>query len=151
MTLALAYFHTVNPQLVNPASLDTLFSALCRVSVSDAFYFARSLSELVHQRLFEQLLHFVLSQRAGEKRGEQCIELVNLPFSAAEAHWFEEYLLHGKGRSLHGAKDTLMMRRLGTGQFREALDGGRGALGRESSGLRWDTLTAGIEHGLGSR
>jgi hypothetical protein len=151
MTLPLTYFHTVNPQLTNPAALDTLFSALCRVSVSDAFYFARGLSEFAHQHLFEQLLHFVLSQRAGESRAEQCVEIVNLPFSAGEEQWFEEYLLYGKGRSLPGAKDTLMMRRLGTGQFKEALAGSRGAIGREASGLRWDTLAAGIEHGLGSR
>ncbi|KAI9791796.1 MAG: hypothetical protein M1833_001320 [Piccolia ochrophora] len=150
-TLPLAYYHTVSPALTNAKSLDTFFSVLCRVSVTEAFYFSHGQASSVHKRLFEQLISFALSHARGEERSNNCAELVNLPLTQQEESWLEGYLLTGDGKSLNGSRDTVMMRRIGTGKFQEVMDDRRGPSGRKVQGLNWDSLQEGLSDGLGQR
>jgi len=100
--------------------------------------------------MFEMLISLVLSNSPKDTIADRSVELVNLPFNKEETEWFEEYLLKGDGRSIKSANDTLMMRRLGTGNFKESLElhhkGGRGI-----GGLDWQKLSEAVKHGLGPR
>lgn len=68
------------------------------------------------------------------------MELINLPFDAKEEGWFEDVLLKGNAKTLKGARDTVMMRRLAT----RKLDGLSAELeslgGKKIDGLNWDDL-----------
>jgi hypothetical protein len=75
---------------------------------------------------------------------------VNLPFNNEEEAWLEEYLLVGDGRVLKKGKDTLMMRKIGTGNFTESLSL-KGIHNRPIAGLDWSTLSGAVEDGLGTR
>ncbi|KAI9676909.1 MAG: hypothetical protein M1817_006748 [Caeruleum heppii] len=145
-SLALAYYHTVSPALITSQALDTLFSALCAASVTEAFFFARGQAETIHRHLFEQLISHVL----GSSRSHS-VELVNLPLTEEEETLFENYLSKGEGRQLTGAKDTVLMRKMATGHFAEVLEEKRGPSGKRIEGLNWDTLRAGLASGLGPR
>ena len=150
-TLALAYYHTVSPALTSLKLLEALFSAVCRVSVTEAFYFSRGQTEGTQKYLFEHLILLVLSRPRGEDRAQKSVELVNLPFNGQEESWFEDYLVNGKGKMLQGAKDTLLIRRIGIGKFREALADAQGPSGRKIDGLNWEVLKFGLSDGLPSR
>ena len=100
--------------------------------------------------MFEMLISLVLKNSPKDAIADRSVELINLPFTAEEEQWFEEYLQKGEGRLIQTAKDTLMMRRLGTGEFKESLElqhkGGRGI-----AGLDWQKLSEAVKHGLGPR
>ncbi len=96
------------------------------------------------------LITMAIHGPAGEKLAARGIELVNLPFTQEEESWFEEYLTKGEGRGLKRAKDTLMMRRIGTGKFTEALALDFGG-GKTSGGLSWEMMQDGLQEGLGPR
>ena len=130
--------------------MDIYFSALAATNVAEAFFLARRQGETMYRHLFEQLIHSVLHSK-GESRGDRAITLINLPFNVDEEAWFEEYLMQGSGKNLDRARDTVMMRRIGTGKFKEALDDGKHLRGHKVDGLDWGTLRAGIENGLGKR
>lgn len=108
--------------------------------MTEAFYFTRKYNEFQRRGFFEQLVEFVHKTPAGQTRSKRAMELVGLPLGEDEEEWFEEALLHGGARSFPGAKDTVMMRRLATGQL-----GGLGTEleslgGKKVDGLNWDTL-----------
>ncbi|KAI9845415.1 MAG: hypothetical protein M1837_004893 [Sclerophora amabilis] len=147
LSLALAYYHTVAPTISTSKSLEVLYSALCRTSTTEAFYFARAQSGQTRRHLLEQLIHAVLSSSRGEEGASKAVELINQPFTGEEEQWFEQYLTVGKGRNLSGAKDTVIMRRIGRGKFSE-LDDIKGPSGRKVDGVNWDTLKKGLMHGL---
>jgi hypothetical protein len=130
--------------------MDTYFSALSATNVTEAFFFARRQGDAMNRHLFEQLIHSVLHSK-GDFRGDRAVTLINLPFSVDEEAWFEEYLTQGSGKNLDRARDTVMMRRIGTGKFKEGLDNGKHLRGHKVDGLDWVTLRAGIENGLGKR
>ena len=100
--------------------------------------------------MFEMLVSLVLNNSPKDTVAERSVELINLPFSLEEEQWFEEYLLKGEGRLIRNANDTLMMRRIGTGKFKESLNlqhkGGRGI-----EGLDWQKLSESVKQGLGPR
>jgi hypothetical protein len=150
MRLALAYYHTVQPALVNTHALDLLFSAIAKTSVTEAFFFLRGQSEDDQHRMLESLLRLVLHEPLGEKAAARGIELVNLPFTKEEEKFFEEYLTHGGGNRVTRARDFVMMRRIGTGRFNEALavDCARS---KAVGGLNWEALQEGLREGLGPR
>lgn len=100
--------------------------------------------------MFEILISIVLHSHAGERAASRGIELLNLPFNKQEEDWFEDYLTQGEGRGLKKAKDTLMMRRIGTGRFLEALSTNT-ETGRTAGGLNWKILQDGLQEGLGTR
>ena len=148
--LALAYYHTVQPVLNESRAIQCLFRAIATSSVTEAFYYSRSQPENTRRHLFEFLISLVIHNSPKATIADRSVELVNLPFSDEEEAWFEEYLLQGDGRGLSKGKDTLMMRKIGTGKFTESL-ALKGANGRAIGGLDWRTLLESIRDGLGPR
>lgn len=100
--------------------------------------------------MFEILIALVLHNSTSKTIADRGVELINLPFTEEEEAWFEEYLIHGEGRMLKKGKDTLMMRRIGTGKFTESLSV-KGLNGRGLAGLDWNIIADGIQDGLGPR
>jgi len=100
--------------------------------------------------MFEMLISLVLNNSPKDTIADRSVELVNLPFDLEEERWFEEYLLKGDGRLIKNANDTLIMRRVGTGNFKEALDLHHKG-GRSIGGLDWQKLSEAVKHGLGPR
>jgi hypothetical protein len=149
-TLPLAYYYTIQPAIQSSGAIESLFLAIARTSVIEGFYFSRAQTDVAHQKLFEMLISLVLHNPAGEKTAARATELVNLPFTQEEEGWFEYYLTKGEGRGLKRARDTLMMRRIGSGRFSEALslnfEGGR-----TSGGLSWAMMQDALQEGLGPR
>lgn len=150
LSLPLAYYHTVQPSLTNPQALESLFSAIARTSVTEAFFFGRGQPEHARQHMFKMLVALVLNNSSKDTIADRSVELVNLPFTHEEEAWFEEYLQHGEGRLIRKAKDTLMMRRIGTGNFSESLSI-RHMNGRAIGGLDWQVLTESVQDGMGPR
>ncbi len=150
LELPLAYYHTAQPALTSQSAIECLFSAIARTSATEAFYFSRGHTEYAHRHMFEMLISLVLNNSPQETLADRSVELVNLPFTREEQEWFEEYLLSGEGRTLRKAKDTVMMRKIGTGNFKDSLYL-KGINGRPIAGLDWGTLTAAVEDGLGPR
>jgi hypothetical protein len=150
LTLALAYYHTVQPALTTRQAIECLFSALGRTNVTEAFYFCRGQPEYAQQHMFEMLIALVLNNSSPDTIAQRSVELVNLPFTKEEEGWFEDYLLRGDGRALKKGKDTLMMRKIGTGHFTESL-ALKGTHTRNIGGLDWAKLSNAVEDGLGPR
>ena len=100
--------------------------------------------------MFQMLISLVLNNSSPETVADRSVELVNLPFTTEEEAWFEDYLLHGDGRVLKKGKDTLMMRKIGTGNFMDSLSL-KGIHNRPIAGLDWGTLSGAVEDGLGPR
>lgn len=149
-SLALAYYYTAQPTLSSSTALESLFSAIARTSVTEAFYFSRGQPEHARRHMFEMLIALVLNNSSRDTIADRSVELVNLPFTGEEELWFREYLLHGEGRSIRNAKDTLMMRCIGTGNFTESLSLD-GMNARSIGGLDWATLSGAVQDGLGPR
>lgn len=150
MRLPLAYYHTVQPVLVNSRALDLLFLAIARTSVTEAFFFLRGQSEVDQNRLFESLLGLIIHEPLGERTAARGVELANLPFTKEEETLFEQYLTTGGGHRVARARDLVMLRRIGTGKFNEALDVDCGR-SKAFGGLNWEALQEGIREGLGPR
>lgn len=115
-TLATAFYITVSPPLRDPKTLDAYFDLVSSNNLAEAYYFAKRQDKLNHKSLFEKLVAKVHQEKGGQLRATRATLLVGLPFSSEEEVWFEEFLLHGKGAKLPGAKDTVMVRRLATGR-----------------------------------
>lgn len=150
MSLPLAYYHTVLPALVNTPALDSLFLAITRTSVTEAFFFLRSQSELDQTRMFEALLQHMTQEPLGDRTAARGIELANLPFTKEEEALFEQVLTGMGGRTATRARDLVMLRRIGTGKFNEALDIDC-SRSKTVGGLNWESLQEGIREGLGPR
>jgi Nuclear pore complex assembly len=150
LSLPLAYYQTIQPALTNPQALESLFSAMARTSVTEAFYFCRGQPEHARRHMFEMLIALVLNNSSSDTIADRSAELVNLPFIQEEEGWFEEYLEYGEGRSIKKSKDTLMMRRIGTGKFSESLSI-RHMNSRAMGGLDWETLSEALKDGMGPR
>ncbi|KAK2609583.1 hypothetical protein N8I77_003079 [Diaporthe amygdali] len=142
-SLALAYYHAVQPVLRKPESLSLLFGALARTSLTEAFYFSRAHPEQTRQLLFEQLIASVL-EGSGHDVATRAAELVSLPLDSAEEQWFQEYLTNGNGRKLRKAKDTVLMRRVVTGRHAESV-------GDRNLGGQWNVVLGGFKSGMGGR
>ncbi|KAF7883877.1 hypothetical protein EAF00_011189 [Botryotinia globosa] len=150
LAIPLAYYHTVQPALASSRATESLFSAIARTSVTEAFYFSRGQSQYMQRHMFEQLIAAVLKNSPSETIADRSVELVNLPLSPEEEAWFEDYLLRGEGRAIRKARDTIMMRRIGTGKFSETLSL-KGIGSRSIGGLDWERLSAAVKEGLGPR
>ncbi|KFX94520.1 hypothetical protein O988_06254 [Pseudogymnoascus sp. VKM F-3808] len=150
MRLPLAYYHTVLPALISTPALDSLFLAIARTSVTEAFFFLRGQSELDQNRMFEALLRFMTQEPLGERTAARGIELANLPFNKEEEALFEQVLTGMGGRTAARARDLVMLRRIGTGKFNEALDVDCNR-SKTVGGLNWESLQEGIREGLGPR
>lgn len=74
------------------------------------------------------------------------MELISLPLDSMEEEWFEEALLRGRAKTLHGAKDTAMMRRFAIGKL-DALSTELESLGgKKIDGLNWDALRQSVKN-----
>ena len=82
----------------------------------------------------------VLKSEAGKPRAERALELVGLPLDEEEESWLEDFLLTGKGSTLPGAKDTVLMRRLATGRSQNLPSEVESLSGRKVDGINWDDL-----------
>lgn len=149
-TLALAYYHSLQPVLRTQMAVEHLLAAIGRTSVTEAFYFSRGQPEYTQRHTFEMLIGLVLDRSTPELIADRGIELINLPFTKQEESWFEDYLLRGEGHVLKKAKDIVILRRIATGKFEESLDVKTTNV-RTINGLNWNTLHNGVEYGLGPR
>ncbi|GAD98785.1 hypothetical protein AN4596.2 [Paecilomyces variotii No. 5] len=139
-SLAMAYYLTVSPPLASEKVQRAFFETLCRSSITEAFYFSRKHGEASRKNYIEQLVVFVHRSSAGQSRSNLAMELVNLPFDETEEEWFEDVLLRGKAKALHGAKDTVLMRRLATGKLKDHSAEVESLGGQKIDGLNWDDL-----------
>ncbi|MCJ1404084.1 hypothetical protein MMC11_007309 [Xylographa trunciseda] len=146
-SLPLSYYHSVSPPLASMKVLSAFFERSCKASLTEAFYFARQSGQPKHRQLFEQLITFVHANSAGDVRASRALELIHLPLDEDEEQWFEEFLNEGKGSTLYGAKDTLMMRKIAKGQVRDAVYLGSKLSGRKIDGMNWTTLQEGLQKG----
>lgn len=101
--------------------------------------------------LFEGLIETALVHIPSSKRADAAIELLNLPLSPDEEVWFEAFLLEGKGRSLHGARDAVVARWIAVGRVGDAWEATRSMSGRRYEGVSWEGIREGLERGLGGR
>ena len=150
----MAYYGAIPPPL-SPALLDSYFRALCRASLTQAFYFMRrqSPSPDVRQPLLEALVEAALSLPAGEERRAKALELLDLPFDDSERGWFKDYLTKHSGRSLDVAQDALLMKYMMEGEHKDALENMR--RGKASKGLyagvKWENIGESLNTGVGAR
>ncbi|KAK4694092.1 protein ELYS, partial [Lecanoromycetidae sp. Uapishka_2] len=145
ITLPMAYYHTVSPTITSSKVLEAYFLVLCRVSVTEAFFFSRAQGELNHRVLFEKLISFVHEKSKGANKAAIGVELISLPFDEEEESWFEDFLDEGKGGTLPGAVDTLTMRRIATGRADAKSQNRRHGSSQTIDGVNWQTLKRGLE------
>lgn len=145
--LPLAYYYTVSPAITSPNVIEVFFSALAKVSVTEAFFWARKQGGSSHRRLFEQLIGAVLDGKEGEDRAGRSVELIHLPFSKEEETWFGAYLSDGKGRGLPGAEDTLSVRRIVVGRPGAVAQSGGGFGSKNHDSMDWSSLGSSFEQG----
>ncbi|KAI1117896.1 nuclear pore complex assembly-domain-containing protein [Nemania sp. NC0429] len=139
-TLPLAYYYTVQPSIRSSSALQSLFDAIARSNVVEAFSFSRSHAEYMRRQLFQRLIFVVLDAKPSDETAERAFELASLPLNTDEEQWFKEYLESGEGKRLKAAKDTLVMRRIATGHG--AVTGEKGA---------WATYLEAVKTGSGGR
>lgn len=149
-SLVLAYYYSAQPALKSAASIECLFTSIAKTSVTEAFFFARGQSIYAHRHMFELLISNVLNNSTPAQIADRSTELVKLPMNAEEEEWFNEYLTRGDGTRHKKAKDTVLMRKIGTGKFAEGLEM-KGLHGKNIGGLDWNVLVAGVENGMGPR
>ncbi|KAL8854010.1 MAG: hypothetical protein Q9221_001133 [Calogaya cf. arnoldii] len=145
--LPLAYYYTVSPSVTSPKVTEALFAKLAMSSVSASLTWCRSCGESSHRQLFEQLIYTVFSGPAGENRAKRSVELIHQPFTREEEAWFGAYLIAGKGKNLHGAKDAYKVRTAATGKS-SPIAGSAGTYGDKSDHLmEWSSLGSSYEQG----
>ena len=140
----------MQPILLKSEAVGTLFSAIAQASVTEAYLFTRGQPDATRRAMFEGLITIVLQSAPNELTATRAIELVNLPFTSEEEKWFEEYLTSGDGRKAPKGRDTLMMRRIATGKFSQAVTFGKVG-SKNIGGVGWETIQNGLVEGLGSR
>jgi hypothetical protein len=137
--------------LTNPTLLHNYFSYLCGLSLASALTFLRAQSPTQHSLLLQTLINSALTGHPGAQRATRGVELLELPLTEEEESWFEQYLLEGEGAKLHGARDTVMMRRIALGRVGEAEEVGRQLSGRKVDDVSWDDVKVGLKRGVGAR
>lgn len=103
----------------------------------------------MHHNLFEKLINFVLADSTDDIRARRCVDLISLPLNEEEENWFDEYLKDGKGRTLLGARDTLIARGLLKGNPKDLLAYEKNMVNRKVNGVNWMTFKESVQHGLG--
>jgi len=141
-SLAMAYYVTVSPPLRNQQTLDAYFKLLLRTSVVEAYHFAKRQPIAKHRMLFEELILSIHQEEPSPARAERATLLVGMPFTEDEEAWFEDYLLHGKGATCHGAKDSVVMRRVATGRSLSDVKELDRLREENLGGIGWDNVKA---------
>ncbi|KIW00926.1 hypothetical protein, variant [Verruconis gallopava] len=147
--IAVALYQTVNPSFSNPKVLQKYFTLICQCSIADAYSFMH------HQEdpsLFEILLAQALSGQ-GPERARNCVELIDLPFTAEEEEKMYDFYLHGPGRNLPNAADVVVMRKIATGKLSEVESDVRrlNVTKTPHDGMTWDNIVNSIGRGMGPR
>lgn len=143
-SLPLSYYHTVQPILKSQEAIELLFDAMAQTSVTEALIYSRSHPESAREQLLQRLIASVLDSKPSEETANRASELVSLPLQPVEEEWFEDFLSQGSGKKLKHSKDTLLMRKLATGRYSEAMQ-------EKSTGTRWAVVLEGLRGGLGGR
>lgn len=144
----LAYYYTVSPAIQSSKVLEAFFLVLCRSSVTEAFSFSRNQGGETHSKLFEKLINFVLADSSDQIRASRANDFISLPLDDMEETWFNEYLKEGKGRTLLGASDTIIMRGLLKGNAKPLLDHDKSIASRKIDGISWMTFKESIHQSL---
>lgn len=164
-SLPLAYYAAVRPVLKTQEAMELLFEALSRTDVSEAFYYTRTLAGPARQQLFEQLIVSVLKDTGsggssgGSSGGNTGIgsgsggggldvagrsaELISLPLDTQEEAWLRAFLTVGEGRKLKRAKDTMIMKKIVSG------DVGLSEGANKNLGGPWGIVLQGFRQGAG--
>ena len=74
------------------------------------------------------------------------MDLISLPLNEEEESWFTEFLEDGKGGSLAGANDTLIMRAIATGRSKPVSRDRRTGNSQKIDGVDWNTLRGGMRY-----
>ncbi|KAG5811069.1 hypothetical protein H9Q71_005114 [Fusarium xylarioides] len=138
-SIALSYFYTVQPKLKTSAALELLFGAMAKTNISEALFYSRTRTSHTRELLFRQLIASVLDSPHDEL-SERASQLTFLPFDKSEEAWFEDYLLHGNGKTHKKAKDTLVMRKIACDQFSDVT--------KIRHGGQWSGILEGIKGGI---
>ncbi|KAF2760696.1 hypothetical protein EJ05DRAFT_473323 [Pseudovirgaria hyperparasitica] len=149
--LPIVYHNTIHAPLVATEVLDLYFSHLAHISVTEAFGFLRNRPEDEQEHLLHILIRQGLADSRDSPRANRGVELIELPFSEEENTIFENYLLEGNGKTYHGARDAVMVRKMATGKFQEALTIAKQLKGRRIDDMTWDPIKSAISQGLGPR
>jgi hypothetical protein len=138
-SIALSYFYAVQPILKTSAALELLFDAMASTNISEALFYSRTHPPHTRELLFRQLIASVLDSPHDEL-SERASQLTFLPFDKSEEAWFEEYLLHGNGKTHKKAKDTLVMHKIACDQFSDVT--------KIRHGGQWSGILEGIKGGI---
>jgi hypothetical protein len=151
--LALAYYHATEPNLDDQAIRERFFRALCDASITEAYFFMRSMPAAVRSPLLEILVETALDAPAGEERKTKGTELVELPLSDEEACAVEAFLSKGKGRGIHHGKDALLAMLLARGRYDKMLASLENVSvpGTGFDESKWESVKRGVESGIGER
>lgn len=149
--LPLAYYNAVRPPLTNPDLQKSYFTYLARLSLIQAYFFIETQPVQDHKSLFQLLVDDALQHSRSDSPSNVVDELINLPLTEEQEAWFEEYLLEGKGRTYHAARDTVVARRLALGKYTEAIEVGQQLSGRRFNDINWDGIKNMVTTSLGSR
>lgn len=149
--MPLAYYQAVRPPLSTQEAKLEFVRYLASISITETLFSIRQGPSSTQRELIEALIHEALQNSTRESRADHGLELINLPFTSEEEKWFEHYLLVGPGKSIHGARDTVMTRKVMTGKMDDALDCGKHLSGRKFDGMTWETVKDAIEQGMGPR
>ncbi|KAK7521497.1 nuclear pore complex assembly-domain-containing protein [Phyllosticta citriasiana] len=149
--LPLAYYNAVRPPLTNPELQKSYITYLAHLSLIQAYFFIETQPVQDHKPLFELLIDNSLQHSRSDGSSDVVDELINLPLTAEQEAWFEEYLLKGKGKTYHAARDTVVARRLALGRYAEAIEAGQQLSGRRFNDINWDGIKDMVATSLGSR
>lgn len=151
--LALAYYHSAEPNLEDQDIRERFFSALCDASITEAYFFMQRMPPAVRPPLLEILVESALEAPAGEERKMKGTELVELPLSDEEASAVEAFLSKGKGRAIQHGKDALLAMLLARGRYDKMLTSLENVSvpGTGFDESKWESVRRGVENGMGER
>jgi hypothetical protein len=151
--LALAYYHSTEPNLGDQDIRERFFSSLCDASITEAYFFMQRMPPAVRPSLLEILVEAALEAPAGDERQRKGTELVELPMNDEEVCAVEAFLSKGRGRAIQNGKDALLAMLLARGRYDKmlaSLDNVGGA-GNGVEHSKWDSIRRGVENGTGDR
>lgn len=105
------------PILSTSTALELIFDAMARTNTTEALLFSRTQPDYTREILFGRLISVALGDKQSDPAKAELLAF--LPFEGEEEGWFEEHLLHGEGRNLKRAKDTLLIRKIAGDKFNE--------------------------------
>ena len=152
--LPLAYYNTMRPPLTPQSLLEKYFGHIANISITSAYSFIYQQPAHLHKHLLEHLVDAALVHRyssSPDERVKRALELVDLPFRDEDEKIFENYLVEGKGRNVHGAGDIVVLRRIAKGKLESAISKEINVSGRRVDSLSWETLRDALGKSLGPR